>query len=78
MSLISNQGHIEVLKNLYPKLHFLCNVRMNPISRSVTIQRTGMIFYRDKHSSILGPLVSYKEDKVYWIQQFSQYSNDHY
>ncbi len=55
-------------------LRFLCNLRMGPKSYSETLLQAERLA-RDKHSSLLGPFITYEENKVLQIlpvdRQFS-------
>jgi hypothetical protein len=44
----------------------LTNLRINSISLIVTLSRLEMIWH--KHSSLLGPFVSYEKNEVLWIR----------
>ncbi len=49
----------------FTTLHFLHNLRIDPIIQSVKLHWTGK-FPMDKHSSLLGPFTNYEENEVLW------------
>jgi hypothetical protein len=58
----------EVLLNMasgtvFTKRNFLCNLRMSTISQSVLLDTRAEKLVSEKHSSLLGPFVSYEENE---------------
>ncbi len=53
--------------------YFICNLQMDPISKRVTLHLV-VKPCKDKHSILLGPIVSYKENELLWIQSLELYS----
>ncbi len=48
---------------VFTTLHFLLNLRIGPVSYSVTSHKTKILSI-DKHSSLLGAFVSYEDNEV--------------
>jgi hypothetical protein len=60
-----------VLVAIFPMHHFQCNLQMGPRAMVLHYDKPERLF-RDKHSSIWGPFVSYKENEALQVRSQSQ------
>jgi hypothetical protein len=57
------ENDVPFSEPVFTMLHFICKLRMGPISYIFVLRRS-TILARDKHFSLLGPLISCNENEV--------------